>query len=59
MKRWVPAPVCDNQISTSTVIGVWLDPGERVEWIYTAMPDGKRVVAGYDILPALPPEEDY
>jgi len=36
------------------VLGVSLNDGERVEWIYTVLPDGRRIVTGYDILPMIP-----
>jgi len=58
MKRWVPAPECDKQTANSAILGIWLEPGERVEWSYTVMPDGKRVVTGYHILPILSPEDE-
>jgi hypothetical protein len=51
MKRWVPAPENDNQAISGAVLGVSLNPGERVEWVYTVMPDGRCIVTDYDILP--------
>jgi hypothetical protein len=57
MKQWVPAPGEDNQAASGAVLGVSIDIGERVEWVYTVMPDGRRIITGYDILPALSPEE--
>lgn len=56
MKRWVPAPGVDNQTDSGAVLSVSLAPGERVEWVYAVMPDGRRVVTGYDILPVLTPD---
>ena len=54
MKRWVPAPGCNYQTANGTVLGVSIEPSERVEWVYTILPDGKRIITGYDILPVLP-----
>ena len=54
MKRWVPAPGGDNHTAGGAVLGVSLATGERVEWVYTVMPDGRRVVTGYNILPIVP-----
>jgi hypothetical protein len=55
MSRWVSAPGNNSQTVNGSVLGVSLNTGERVEWAYTIMPDGRRVVTGYDILPILPP----
>jgi hypothetical protein len=57
MKRWVPAPGGDNQTASGAVLGVSVGSGERAEWVYTVMPDGRRIITGYDILPVLSPEE--
>jgi len=54
MKQWIPAPASDRAISSGAVFGVSLDPGEQVRWAYTILPDGRRFVTGYDILPILP-----
>jgi hypothetical protein len=54
MKRWIPAPGNDSQTVNGAVLGAFLDAGERVEWVYTILPDGRRIVTGYDILPILP-----
>jgi hypothetical protein len=54
MKQWIPAPVSDSLIVNGTVLGVSLDDDERVEWAYTILPDGRRIVTVYDILPILP-----
>ncbi len=56
MRRWISAPGSNSQLVSGGVLGVWLEGNERVEWVYTILPDGKRVVTGYDILPVLPPE---
>lgn len=56
MKKWVPAPGTDDQTASGAVLGVSLDSDERVEWVYTVMPDGRRVVTGFDILPVLTEE---
>ena len=57
MKKWVPAPGADDQTASGAVLGVSLDSDERVEWVYTVMPDGRRVVTGFDILPVLTEEK--
>jgi hypothetical protein len=60
MKRWISAPGSNDQIANGAILGVSLDDGERVEWVYTILPDGKKVVTGYDILPILPlKSEDF
>jgi len=51
MKQWIPAPGSDTILISGAVLGVSLNPGEQVQWAYTIMPDGKRVVTGYDIIP--------
>jgi len=56
-RRWVPAPDDTDQAANNAVTGVFLDINERVEWVYSSMPDGKRVVTGYDILPVLSLEQ--
>jgi hypothetical protein len=56
MKRWIPAPGKSDQTANGAVLGVSLDPGERVEWVHTTLPDGRQIVTGYDILPILPQE---
>jgi hypothetical protein len=52
-KRWTPAPGNDSQTVNGAVLGAFVDAGERVEWVYTVLPDGSRIVTGYDILPIL------
>jgi hypothetical protein len=54
MKQWIPAPGSDSQAVNGAVLGVALNDGERVDWVYTILPDGRRIVTGYDILPILP-----
>ncbi len=54
MKRWIPAPGNDDQTADGAILGVSLDVNERVEWVYTILPDGKKIVTGYEILP-IPP----
>ena len=54
IKRWIPAPESDCRTDNGLVLGVSLDDGERVEWAYTILPDGRKIVTGYDILPILP-----
>jgi hypothetical protein len=51
MKRWVSAPKTDCRTAANAVLGVSLNVGERVQWAYTILPDGRRVVTGYDIIP--------
>jgi hypothetical protein len=51
MKQWIPAPANDSQPVSGAVLGVSLNPGESVQWAYTILPDGKRIVTGYDIIP--------
>jgi hypothetical protein len=58
MKQWSSAPESNGQAVNGAVLGVSLDPGERVEWVYTVMPDGRRIVTGYNILPILSPASD-
>ena len=53
--KWVPAPNDNRQHADNAVTGVFLDSNERVEWVYSIMPDGNRVVTGYDIRPILSP----
>jgi len=55
-KKWVPAPQSYEQTTGNCMLGVYLGQNERVEWIYTFMPDGSRIVTGYNILPLLPKE---
>jgi hypothetical protein len=50
MKRWIRAPQSNIQPHSGAVLGVSLNPGEQVRWIYTILPDGSRVVTGYDII---------
>jgi hypothetical protein len=55
MKHWIPAPSTDTQPHSGAVLGVSLNAGERVQWAYTILPDGRRVVTGYDIITPLLP----
>jgi hypothetical protein len=55
MKQWISAPGSDCP-PTGSVTGVSIDVNERVEWVYTILPDGQRIVTGYDIMPILPQE---
>jgi hypothetical protein len=52
MTRWIPAPQSDNQPHGNAVLGVSLNPGEQVQWAYTLLPDGRKVITGYDIVAA-------
>jgi len=56
MKRWISAQGNNDQIANGSVLGVSLDIDERVEWVYTILPDGRKIVTGYDILSILPQE---
>ena len=58
MKRWIPAPGTNDQLANGAVLGVSLDDNERVEWAYTILPDGRKIVTGYDIRPIIPLEPD-
>jgi hypothetical protein len=49
-KRWTPAPGDNNNIATGQVFGVWLKENELVQWIWSYLPDGSRVVTGYEII---------
>jgi hypothetical protein len=51
MKKWIPAPTNDLQPHSGAVLGVSLNPGERVQWACTILPDGRRIATGYDIIP--------
>jgi hypothetical protein len=44
-RRWVSAPY-QSERQTGSIDGVWLAPGEDVEWIWSYGPDGSRVT-GY------------
>jgi hypothetical protein len=54
MKHWIPAPSTDTQTHSGAVLGVSLNAGERVQWAYTILPDGRRMVTGYDIISPQP-----
>jgi hypothetical protein len=56
-RRWVPAPNGTGQVDANAILGLALGSNEHVEWVYSIMPDGRRVVTGYDILPVLSPEQ--
>ena len=48
-KRWVQAPVSDAAVA-SAVLGVWLEPEEEVQWIWTTPADGSGgYVSGYQV----------
>lgn len=46
-----PPPPTDPAVP-HRVQSVTLRPGERVQWEWTTLPDGRRFVSGYTILPA-------
>ncbi len=54
MKRRIPAPESECRTDSGSILGVSVDVDERVEWVYTILPDGRKIVTGYDILPILP-----
>jgi methenyltetrahydromethanopterin cyclohydrolase len=58
MKQWLPVPGNNDLSIAGSVAGVSRDVNERVEWVYTILPDGRRIVTGYDIIPILPQESD-
>ena len=47
-RRRFLAPVNGTQITTGQ-IEVWLNPNEKIEWIWITYPDGTRHVTGYNI----------
>ena len=49
-KRLVVAPHTEPLTSSGTFISVWLQPDEKVEWIWTINSDGSRRVTGYRIV---------
>lgn len=42
---WVPAPSQDNA-TTGSIQGLWVFPGQEVEWVWTHTPNGS-FVSGY------------
>ena len=49
----VVSPPSDNDPSVANrIVSVVLRPRERVQWDWTVLPDGRRYVSGYRILPA-------
>jgi hypothetical protein len=50
----IPASDTHEQSANGAVLGIFLDDNERVEWVYTILPDGRKIVTGYDIRPFLP-----
>jgi hypothetical protein len=49
----VVSPPADNDPSVANrILSVLLRSGERVRWDWTVLPDGRRYVSGYRILPA-------
>ena len=47
-KRWCSAPPSTRN-HTGTIEGVWLEPGEIVDWHLVYYPDGSQSVTGYTI----------
>jgi len=46
-----PEPeVMAGQLAPNRVLSVRLKPGEDVQWLWTALPQGGRYVSGYQIL---------
>jgi|WetSurMetagenome_2_1015567.scaffolds.fasta_scaffold52722_4 hypothetical protein len=58
MKRWIPAPGTNEQPANGAVLGVSLDDNERIEWAYTILLDGRKIVTGYDIRSLLPDDSE-
>jgi hypothetical protein len=51
-KTWQGVPAdCLENLSSGGLTGVYLKPGERVEWHYAFFSDGKRMAIGYTIYP--------
>ena len=48
-RRWVSAPPDSDPSGGNRVVGVWLAPGERVRWEWTAHPRTRPYVCGYTI----------
>ena len=57
VKRWVPAPVGTAPTTSGGVTGVFVAPGEHVEWTWTNGPSGS-YVSGYIIKPFSALRED-
>jgi hypothetical protein len=37
-------------MTTGSIMGVWLNPGETVQWIWSGPMPGERHVTGYNII---------
>jgi len=48
-RRRVFAPSYDGGTVIGEVLEIWLNPDERVEWIWTTYPDGTKDIIGYNI----------
>ena len=48
-RHWVAAPSGTAPLHSGTIQGVWLNPGEEVQWHWCFSPDGN-YVSGYSIL---------
>ena len=59
---WMPAPYQSEPMGTGSIQGVWIFPGQKVEWHWVHLPDGKSYVNGHGIenliLKVLPKKED-
>lgn len=45
---WVAAPYPSDRLTTGSIQGVWIDPTQDVEWIWTHTPNGS-YVSGYTV----------
>lgn len=53
-RRWtthVCAPRDDRYLNPPTLISVTVRDGEDIQWIWTYLADGRRMVTGYRIIP--------
>lgn len=50
--RGVAPPSGNDPSVANRIVSVTLRAGERVRWEWTVLPDGRRYVSGYRILPA-------
>ena len=54
-KMWVPAPYQGEPQTSGSIQGVWVTPGQTVEWIWSHGPMGSHVT-GYNIIDPIPPK---
>jgi hypothetical protein len=53
-KIFQSAPFQSVPTHTGSIQGVWLNPGEEVEWTWAYTPDNKPYVIGYTVKSRLP-----